>query len=71
MAFGLYVTKDVVHFFELGRVRTQLTEGCTGIKCNSSQRRPQLMGDSGCDSIHGQKPVGSFASLQNGGAGKA
>ena len=71
MAVGLYVTEDVVHVFQFGRGRTQLAEGCTGIKCDGSQGRSQLMGNGARDSFHAQEPVGAFASLQDDGAGKA
>jgi hypothetical protein len=69
-AFGLYVSKNLVHFLQVARVRAPLAEGCAGIKRDSAQGRPQLMGDSGRDSLHAQSPVGAFASLQDDRAGK-
>ena len=71
MAVGLYVTKDVLHVFQIAGRRSQLAEGCTGIKRDGSQGRSQLMGDCARDSFHAQEPVGAFASLQSDGAGKA
>jgi len=49
----------------------QLTNGSTRIERNSSQGRSQLMGETSRDSVHAQKPIDAFASLQNDSACKA